>query len=591
MIVTAPSWSPCLAHDWLFVLSTGRTGSTTILNMLNAVPQIYLSGETGAEVLKYLDRAFNSSMHRRPQGTAHYQEPNERALRNHACAWLLNLLPRPSPTVRPECYQRRCVRGMKTLHIGGARGSGLLPILAQFFPSSLRVVLSSRDNKEQQLRSAPFMHTNASTITEKNEEARDALNRMGVAWRELQLERFSPEAFTSLIVWLGIRNCSYTRLLHANDGKLAEKQWSNKESLNTRGLLSGTCVLPQSRLHAAPSVAALPKPLQPSSMTPSQPPSLPPPPSTPRTPKAHRRLEPGSARVANGSVYMLLANGCTGSSWVTQTAHALLEAHGVHVLNRGMDTEPETVDSSSVVAKERIHALAGTEHIRGASRAVEWLKNRTLAPSESLFFKAENPKAEHLLPATRIFQSMGVVVHAVSMRRVNALATVVCLVRDCFDTRTGTSVDAVTGRRDTLCFRRRFNTSVRIKARVNVSQLPGALELASQQATVLAALPGQLGLDVERGPSTVSYERLSAFEYRGGGASWEERALRVSAREWSALLRAWGVAANETRVGAYLAARWRSRGAQLSADTIANVDDVHAALLGTRWAGYLQMSR
>ena len=242
----------------------------------------------------------------------------------------------------------------------------------------------------------------------------------------------------------------------------------------------------------------------------------------------HHRVRPSSityssrhsyeppSRMANGSVYMLLSNGCTGSSWVTQTAHALLEAHGVHVLNRGMDTEPETVDGSSVVAKERIHALAGTEHIRGASRAVEWLRNHTLAPSESLFFKAENPKAEHLLPATRIFQSMGVVVHAVSMRRVNALATVVCLVRDCFDTRTGTSVDAVTGRRDTLCFRRRFNTSVRIKARVNVSRLPGALELASQQATVLAALPVDVPFTDGRSRSRAASEGNEVTVVSGG---------------------------------------------------------------------------
>ena len=41
---TGPPGSGCEAH-WILVLSTGRSGSTTILQMLNAVPFIELAGE------------------------------------------------------------------------------------------------------------------------------------------------------------------------------------------------------------------------------------------------------------------------------------------------------------------------------------------------------------------------------------------------------------------------------------------------------------------------------------------------------------------------------------------------------------------
>lgn len=56
------SMSSCRSHAWLFVLSTGRSGSTTILNMLNAIPQIKLSGENG-NLLPMLNNALEHSIH------------------------------------------------------------------------------------------------------------------------------------------------------------------------------------------------------------------------------------------------------------------------------------------------------------------------------------------------------------------------------------------------------------------------------------------------------------------------------------------------------------------------------------------------
>ena len=43
------------AHEWTFVLSTGRSGSTSLLDALNALPGVQLSGENGASLLGAMD--------------------------------------------------------------------------------------------------------------------------------------------------------------------------------------------------------------------------------------------------------------------------------------------------------------------------------------------------------------------------------------------------------------------------------------------------------------------------------------------------------------------------------------------------------
>ena len=43
---------------WLFVLATGRSGSTTVLNMLNALPGVYMAGENMNVVGKLRQLAF-----------------------------------------------------------------------------------------------------------------------------------------------------------------------------------------------------------------------------------------------------------------------------------------------------------------------------------------------------------------------------------------------------------------------------------------------------------------------------------------------------------------------------------------------------
>lgn len=40
--------NPCTDYNWIFVIATGRSGSTSLINNLNAIPGVYIGGENRA---------------------------------------------------------------------------------------------------------------------------------------------------------------------------------------------------------------------------------------------------------------------------------------------------------------------------------------------------------------------------------------------------------------------------------------------------------------------------------------------------------------------------------------------------------------
>ena len=124
---TGPPGSGCEAH-WILVLSTGRSGSTTILQMLNAVPFIELAGEltntnTGRDesVLSHLWRAFDQSMRLdpRPERYARHGEPDHTQLKQDMCNWLRHLLPPDQIILVHELKRSRVVRSVTAVIMVG----------------------------------------------------------------------------------------------------------------------------------------------------------------------------------------------------------------------------------------------------------------------------------------------------------------------------------------------------------------------------------------------------------------------------------------------------------------------------------------
>jgi len=105
-VATKPPARPTVRDtNWLLVLSTGRAGSTTILDMLNSVPGIMLSGELSfagkGTVLGHLWQAYDlvASLSRSSSvraGGPWQMAPETAKLRENICGWLRSLVPEGS---------------------------------------------------------------------------------------------------------------------------------------------------------------------------------------------------------------------------------------------------------------------------------------------------------------------------------------------------------------------------------------------------------------------------------------------------------------------------------------------------------------
>ena len=184
---------------WAFVWATGRSGSTTILEMLNAVPCVALSGENGRfmEVLQTLD-TVTRDLH---GGTAAWRNriAFDKLARVEA-DWIALLMDDP----------RRSVAGFKEVRTQS------IPFVVHLFPDAHHII-SYRRNHTSQVQSRPqdFNATDAS-LTMHEAAIRRALAKQNTF--ELPLEDFGVDAFNAMLRWLGIPTFRFSRVLHSNDG-------------------------------------------------------------------------------------------------------------------------------------------------------------------------------------------------------------------------------------------------------------------------------------------------------------------------------------------------------------------------------------
>ena len=250
----------CSAYDWLFIVSAGRSGSTTLLHMLNAVPTIFLSGEN-IDVLPQMADVYHKSVglglkskaniqFRSGQGlssdglpvTSYFNAPNETALRYLVCSWVLNMLPMPSAAVKPACMHQRCFRGFKELW--GHGGLDLLPAIHKFFPGAHIINNFRGVAGGLSASSAAIVQANVWATSESIAVVKNYSWRFGQRWLDVRLEELtSPRTFDEVLRWLRVRNCSFSRVVHANNGALGKAQWQAVPS--TDGVLTGRCTRAQ----------------------------------------------------------------------------------------------------------------------------------------------------------------------------------------------------------------------------------------------------------------------------------------------------------------------------------------------------------
>lgn len=207
-------------NKFLFIAGTGRSGSTSILNMVNAIPGIYLGGEI-SNITHIIKMIYDSLLQIRKHETTkekyvsinpwEHQTVNTSKLYEAVQEFIMILNP-PPPSVAKETK----IRGFKEVH--WTKEEVLL--IEKIFPCS-RIILNYRENHRKQKQSGffsrKFKYTAKKIINQRENGLIEGLMEVNIPFYNLPLEEFSVEKFNQLVKWLGVK-CKFDKVTHANDG-------------------------------------------------------------------------------------------------------------------------------------------------------------------------------------------------------------------------------------------------------------------------------------------------------------------------------------------------------------------------------------
>ena len=212
--------APC-DGAWVFIIATGRSGSTTVLDMLNLVPAIELSGEKGPGFCNLWPQMYESQRSVLLQQSKNHAFLNsatglqlkaaenrmDAAVSRSMCTWIKGLEPRGRTQALVTTHGFKEIRPC------------YVNLLTRAFPRA-KFILNFREDVEAQSHSAWFAQnsTHALDILEgKIETYRSQLR--GYDTFELPLESFNVSTFNRLLRWLGTTDCTYRGVLHSNANK------------------------------------------------------------------------------------------------------------------------------------------------------------------------------------------------------------------------------------------------------------------------------------------------------------------------------------------------------------------------------------
>eukprot|EP00408_Alexandrium_pacificum_P019441 CAMPEP_0171187150 /NCGR_PEP_ID=MMETSP0790-20130122/17173_1 /TAXON_ID=2925 /ORGANISM="Alexandrium catenella, Strain OF101" /LENGTH=291 /DNA_ID=CAMNT_0011652203 /DNA_START=61 /DNA_END=936 /DNA_ORIENTATION=+ len=211
--IAANSSSECdlCQTRWLFVLSSsGRTGSTTVMDMVNAVDGFYIAGENGGAI-RHLSELLHTvqSVNTYPTHMNHAYQHREISEKGMLCA--IQSLTREfiGAGALPASY----TIGFKEVQINS---ESMLGFMKKAFPCA-KFIVNTRRNIRQQLSSGrlAFRET-LGAIEEKTRTLERWQSEHSADAQLLHLEDFSPDVFNKLLRWLGVYGCSFTSVSHAN---------------------------------------------------------------------------------------------------------------------------------------------------------------------------------------------------------------------------------------------------------------------------------------------------------------------------------------------------------------------------------------
>jgi len=234
--------SPC-NRRYLFIIATVRSGSTTLLQMLNHLPNVRLSGENLNEL--YVTSLLASNLEKSSSSMA-YDEEVEGAWMHHkiptqamACPiqQVINTINPPwAPSL--DGYDQSTILGHKTVRFQEAHWSPseAAVFFKESFPCS-RIVVNIRSNTEGQAASTMKLgwSHNASLTEEELVKETEFLTELAenlgpdtARLIDMTMWTKNISVLNDLLDWLGYKECHFKSLVHANhDGYGAD--WSNPQ--------------------------------------------------------------------------------------------------------------------------------------------------------------------------------------------------------------------------------------------------------------------------------------------------------------------------------------------------------------------------
>ncbi|CAK9082518.1 Uncharacterized protein SCF082_LOCUS39216, partial [Durusdinium trenchii] len=224
-----PCEERCVPAVW--VVSAGRSGSTTLLEMLNQIPGYEIMGENQGMWGSLFDLAEQrKKMVKKYEASAEYlmyRQSEQRNMSQLRCAFQLRVLGEINPDSNAE------VVGFKEIRWDFERGLGDLKLLMEVFPCSMALLSYRRNLKAE----AQSRHESLGAFPESNlrrdNEAMLGLHRaMPKRTFLMAVEDFSVAFFNQMLDFLGKKDCRYTDVLHDNAGSSYTHDWFGTRSFD-----------------------------------------------------------------------------------------------------------------------------------------------------------------------------------------------------------------------------------------------------------------------------------------------------------------------------------------------------------------------
>ena len=232
--LNSPTCTPC-NQRFLFIVGTGRAGSTSLLRLFNELPNVRLSGENYNEFRKASELSTN--LFESKEDMFHYGKHQDgpflhNAIPKGSFGCLMQDLHRfmnPPPLAIQErglvdSYDSERILGMKTIRLHQDWSAlKAATFFKENFPCS-KFVVNIRSDLESQL--ASFESLNWSSVNEEkikkaNRFYKNFVKEMGeesATLIDMKKWKNDVEIINNAVKWLGYRDCEFDTTFHENSG-------------------------------------------------------------------------------------------------------------------------------------------------------------------------------------------------------------------------------------------------------------------------------------------------------------------------------------------------------------------------------------